>query len=282
MLTAYHGVKIIINIIDKTCLKKYLSLLEIEDSEPSFELLSRIVKAHLIKVPFENISKLLLKQARMNRIPELAEFLQGIEKYNFGGTCYANNYCLYLLLKHLGFDVTLCGADMKNPDVHLISRVKIEGREYIVDGGYAAPFLIPLPIDLSTDYIITLGNEKYFVKPKDEKGRTRVEQHYNGKLQNWYIANSKPRKIEDFSKVIAESYADDAVFMNAVRITRFTENGALVLKNFLFAETNGAETTTLKLTREELPDFIELKFQMPAELVRRALESIKELKDIYN
>ncbi len=27
------------------------------------------------------------------------------------------------LLSHLGFDVMLCGADMKNPDVHLINIV---------------------------------------------------------------------------------------------------------------------------------------------------------------
>ena len=267
--------------VDKSLFKKYLSLLEAEEASPSRELLNKIVKAHLIKVPFENISKLLFKQKGVNNIPKFADFLEGIEKHNFGGTCYTNNYYLCLLLEHLGFDITLCGADMKKPDVHLISRVKINGHEYIVDGGYAAPFLNPLPADLNSDFIISLGNEKYVVKPKDENGKTRVEQHYNGKLQHWYTANTKPRKIEDFSKVIADSYADDAVFMNAVRITRFTENGALVQKNFMFAETNGAETFTVKLNLGELPDFVESKFQMPAELLRQALNSIKELKDIY-
>lgn len=266
---------------DKNLFKKYLALLKVEEAKPSFELLNQIVKAHLTKIPFENISKLLFKQRGMNDIPELAEFLEGIEKYNFGGTCYTNNYYLYLLLKHLGFEITLCGADMKNPDVHLISRVRIEGCEYIVDGGYAAPFLNPLPMDLNTDYVISLGNEKYVVKPKSEDGKTRVEQHYNGKLQHWYTANTKPRKIEEFSKVIEDSYADDAVFMNAVRITRFTENGALILKNFIFAETNSNGTITEKLARDELPDFIEAKFRMPAKLVQQAVNSIKQMKDIY-
>lgn len=260
---------------------KYLALLEVEKTKPSLELLSKIIKSHLIKVPFENISKLLFKQRGMKTIPDFKEFLEGIEKHNFGGTCYTNNYYLYLLLNHLGFDITLCGADMKNPDVHLISRVRIEGLEYIVDGGYAAPFLNPLPTDLNSDHIISLGNEKYVVKPKDEDGKTRVEQHYNGKLQHWYTANSKPRKIEDFSRVIADSYADDAVFMNAIRITRFTEKGALVLKNFMFAEINGTAVIYTKLSRSELPDFIESEFKMPAMLVRQAVNSIKELKEIY-
>lgn len=265
-----------------TLFKKYLTLLGVEEAKPSLELLNKIVKAHLIKVPFENISKLLFKQRGMKTIPDFEEFLEGIEKYNFGGTCYTNNYYLYLLLKYLGFDISLCGADMKNPDVHLIIRVRIDEHEYIVDGGYAAPFLYPLPVDLSTDYVVILGNEKYVIKPKDEDGRTRVEQHYNGKLQHWYTANTKPRKIEDFSRVIADSYADDAVFMNAVRITRFTEKGALVLKNFMFTEINGTTTFYTKLSRNELPDFIESKFQMHVKLVQRAVNSIRELKDIYD
>lgn len=266
---------------DKTLFQKYLTLLGVEEAKPSLELLNKIVKAHIIKVPFENISKLLFKQRGMKSIPDLAEFLEGIGKYNFGGTCYTNNYYLFLILDHLGFDISLCGADMKNPDVHLISRVRIDEHEYIVDGGYAAPFLNPLPADLSTDYVITLGNEKYIVKPKDENGRTRVEQHYNCKLQHWYTAGTKPRKIEDFKKVIADSYDDDAVFMNAVRLTRFTDGGAMVLKNFMFAETNRSGTFTKKLRHDELPDFIEAKFRMPAELVRQAVNSIRELKDIY-
>jgi arylamine N-acetyltransferase len=152
----------------KTHFKKYLSLLEIEEVDPSLELLKKIVKAHLIKVPFENVSKLLFKQQGMTDIPDLKTFLEGIEQYNFGGTCYTNNYYLYLFLEHVGYNIKLCGADMKNPDVHLISIVNIDGHEYIIDGGYAAPFQVPLPADLRTDFIITLGNEKYIVKPKDE------------------------------------------------------------------------------------------------------------------
>jgi hypothetical protein len=52
---------------------------------------------------------------------------------------------------HPGFDVKLCGADLKNTDIHVISMVRINGKEYIVDGGYTAPFLAPLPGDLIKD-----------------------------------------------------------------------------------------------------------------------------------
>jgi len=266
----------------KKLFNKYLELLEVENSEPSFELLGKIVKAHLIKVPFENISKLLYKKQGMNYIPDLPAYLNGIEQYNFGGTCYANNYYLYLLLEHLGFDIKLCGADMKNPDVHLISMVKIDEHEYIVDGGYAAPFLKPLPRDFPGEYVISTGRDKYIIKPKDENGRTKVEQYYDGKLKHWYRAKLQPRKIDEFRKVIEDSYADDAIFMNALRITHFSENGSLVLKNLFLTETNGLESETIEITRKEIPAVVREKFGMPEELVREAVSGLKELRDIYD
>jgi arylamine N-acetyltransferase len=267
---------------NKSLFSKYLTLLGVAESSPSFELLKKIVKSHVIKVPFENVSKLLFKQKGMNDIPDLETFLKGIEKYNFGGTCYSNNYYLYLLLEYIGFDVKLCGADMKNPDVHLISIVKIDDREYIVDGGYAAPFLNPLPIDLTMDYVITLGGEKYIVRPKDENGKTKVEQFSNNKLKHWYTANPQPREIDELRKVISDSYAGNAVFMNAVRISKFSEGGSLVLKNLMFTETDDSKSVTKKLTRNVPPNFVGEKFGMPVNLVKQAITGIKDLRDIYD
>jgi arylamine N-acetyltransferase len=261
---------------------KYLKQLGVDLSEAGFKLLKKIVKAHLIKVPFENISKLLYKKQGMNYIPDLSTYLNGIEKYSFGGTCYSNNYYLYSLLKHLGYSVKLCGADMKNPDVHLISIISIDDREYIVDGGYAAPFFDPLPRDLAADHIINYSKEKYIIKPLDELKRTTVEQYYDGKLQHWYTAKPRQRTLEEFRKVIEDSYSDDAVFMNAIRITKYTEVGSLVLKNLYLTETVDNRISTEKFTLNEIPTVVEESFGIPSSVVKEAISSIKELKDIYD
>lgn len=266
----------------KSLYNKYLKLLKVNEREPTFELLQQIVRAHLIKVPFENISKLLYKKRGLNNIPDLSNYLDGIERYNFGGTCYSNNYYLFTLLKYLGFNIKLCGADMKNPDVHLISIVTINEREYIIDGGYAAPFFNPLPRKLKEDYILGLGREKYIVKPKDEFARTKVEQYYDDKLQHWYIAKPQERNIEDFQKVIEDSYSDDAVFMNAIRITKYNENGTLILRNLLLTEIRGKKSSTKKYSRDEISKVIEDNFKIPSDVARVAISSIKELKDIYD
>src|SRR5512143_789806 len=92
----------------------YLRLLGLRPRVPSLEALTELTGAHLVRVPFENVSKL---------------------------------YYLYRLLENLGYRVRLCGADMSRPDVHLVIVVTVEGHEYVVDGGYGAPFLAPLPRD---------------------------------------------------------------------------------------------------------------------------------------
>jgi len=261
---------------------KYLDLLRIERSEPSFELLHKIIKAHLLKIPFENISKLLYKKRGMNYIPGLRTFLDGIGQYNFGGTCYANNYYLYLLLEHLGFDAKLCGADMKNPDVHLICMVKIDGDEFIADTGYAAPFREPLPRNLREDFIICQGREKYMIKPKDKNGNTKVEQYNDNDLQHWYTAKPQPRKIDEFRKVIADSYADNAAFMNALRIVRFNESGFRSLRNLTLTELNGLDYSRIEIPRDNLPGVINEKFGIPAIIADEALSMLKEFRNIYD
>lgn len=263
----------------KEIFNKYLELLKIEVAEPSFEFLKRIVKAHLIAVPFENISKLYYKQLGMNSIPDLPQYLEGIEKYNFGGTCYSNNFYLYLLLKHLGFKIKLCGADMKNPDVHLISMVNIDDHEFIVDAGYGAPFLEPMPRDLEQDYVIDFGYEKYILKPQNDKGISKLEQYYNGELRHWYVAKPESRKIEEFKKVIEDSYANSAMFMNAILITRFYENGSVVLRNLNLTETTGDKFLSKEILFEDIPKIINTKFGIPVHIVRKAISNLSELKN---
>jgi arylamine N-acetyltransferase len=266
----------------KKLFDKYLELIDVKASFPSFEFLCRIVRAHLLKIPFENVSKLLYKKQGMDDIPDLPTYLNGINKYNFGGTCYTNNYYLNLLLNHLGFNVMLCGADMKNPDVHLINIVTVDGCEFIVDGGYAAPFFEPLPRFLTDDYIINLGPEKFILKPQDKNGLSKLEQYYYGEFKHWYTVKPKPRKIEEFRSVIKSSYSDEAMFMNIFRITRFTENGSLVMRNLQLTEIEGSLINTIEVPRNVLPEIVEEKFLIPAKIVKKALGTLSDFQDTFD
>jgi arylamine N-acetyltransferase len=261
---------------------RYLNILGISRGEPSITALCEVIRTHLTKVPFENISKLLYKKQGLKYIPALSVYLDGIEKFNFGGTCYSNNYYLYLLLKYLGYEVKLCGADMKNPNVHIVSMVKIGGRDFIVDGGYAAPFTEPLPRDLIGNYVITFGDEKYILNPRDESGYSKLEQYYKDELKHGYTAKPQPRKIDEFRNVIEDSYRDDATFMNAVMIAKFYENGSIVLRNLTLIRTDRNKVTTQSIQRDEIAAIVEKYFGIPQQIVDEAVNEILKLKDTWD
>jgi hypothetical protein len=69
-----------------------------------------------------------------------------------------------------------------------------------VDVGYAAPFLVPLPLDLAHDQDIVWGRERYVLKPRDAAGRPRLELHRDGGLRHGYLVNPAPRRIEEFAQ----------------------------------------------------------------------------------
>ena len=263
---------------------RYLGLLGIQRRKPSMDALCELVQAHLLRVPFENVSKLYYKKHQgLRGIPSLELFLDGIERFHFGGTCYSNNYYLYQLLANLGYQNKLCGADMSNPDVHLVSMVNLEKREYLVDVGYAAPFLTPMPRNLTTDYIIILGRERYVLKPQDASGCSRMELYRDGNLNHGYSAKPAPRQIHEFEQVIADSYWEDATFMKALLLARFFPNRSLVIHNLTVIESQGTASSIRTLTgQEELGQVVLEYFGIPEEFTLEAVNGLGQLKDAWS
>ena len=264
--------------------ERYLSLLEVESVSPSLDHLKRLVRAQITRVPFENISKLYFKKTQGAAfIPTLEEHLDGIKRYNFGGTCYANNPYFSELLRHLGYDVTICGADMTRPDVHVVSVVRLEGREYLVDVGYGAPFFEPIARDLDQELEIVFGKNRYVLHPQDGQGRSRMDHFRDGELIHGYVVTPTPRGVDHFAEVIRHSYSNEATFMNVVVVERFFPERSVRFHNLTLTEStpNGATTTQLA-NKEELIQAIERHCGFPGEIIREAIDDIALKADIYN
>jgi len=260
---------------------KYLNILGIQKTAPSFRALKEIIKAQTSKIPFENISKLYYKkQNGLNSFIDFELYLEGIEKYSFGGTCYSINFYLYQLLNWLGYDVKLCGADMKNPDVHLVNIVKTENREFLVDAAYAAPFSEPLPLDSISDFQIICGEDRYVLKPKSLNNRHRVELYRKGKLIHAYSVNPKARDIVEFQQVIADSFDESSTFMNALLLTRFDDEDFIIIHNMTLIESKGRESKYFNLTSmDDLASVIEERFGIPKTIVLESLSNFQMRKD---
>lgn len=263
---------------------RYLAILGVERAKPGLAALRELVAAHLTHIPFENISKLYYRRALgLAGLPDIRLYLEGIEKYHFGGTCYSNNYHFYLLLRSLGYESKLCAADMQNPGVHAVNMITVDGREYLVDTGYAAPFLEPIPRDLQTDYEIRLGRDRYVLQPQDARGYSQLQLFRNGLPRHGYLAKPAAKNIEDFRGVIAASFSADATFLNALLLARFWPGGSTVIHNLSVIESRDEQSTVRELqTREDLIEAIEQHFGMPREIVGEAISQLQMSQDAWS
>jgi len=260
---------------------RYLRLLGIQKQKPNLEYLKEIVRAQVTKIPFENISKLFFKKRlNLKHLIDFELYLDGIEKYSFGGTCYSNNFFLNQLLCWLGYDIKLCGADMKNPDVHIVSVVTIENREFLVDTGYAAPFSEPLPLYLLNDYSINQGYDSYILKPQNNNNRPQIELYRNGELIHGYRVNPQARNIGEFRQVIEDSFKESATFMNALLLTRFDSDDFIIIHNMTIIESYGLVSKKYSLDSvDQLASVIDNRFGIPRTIVLESVEGLQMLKD---
>jgi N-hydroxyarylamine O-acetyltransferase len=264
--------------------RRYLSILGLDPEPPSLESLRRLVRAQIIRVPFENISKLYLKKTRGARcIPSLEEHLDGIEQHRFGGTCYANNPHFAELLCHLGYEVALCGADMSKPDVHVVSVVMIGEREFLVDVGYGAPFFDPMPRDADEDLEIVYGRSRFVLHPQDQQGCSRMDHVRDGELIHGYRVTPVPRTIDHFGEVIRHSYSDEATFMNVVVVERYFDDRAVRFHNLSLTESTPHDAVTTEIAdKDRLAEAITRHCGFPRDIVREAIADIALEADIYS
>lgn len=264
--------------------EKYLKILKISRRDPSIDALTQLVTAHLTTIPFENISKIYYKNNYgLMTIPDFDLYLEGISINNFGGTCYSNNYYLNKLLNYLGYDARLCGVDMTNPDVHIVSIVNIENRDYLVDVGYAAPFFNPIPLDLTEKYKISWGADEYILMPKNKNGYSELKMFRNGQLKHGYTVKPHARFISEFETVINDSFIESATFLNAILLIRFRAKSSVMIHNFSLVETYDLNFRITKLkSKAEIIDNILTHFAIPKDIVEESVNFITNFDNAWN
>jgi arylamine N-acetyltransferase len=262
----------------------YLRVLGVHGAAPARASLDELVRAQATRVPFENISKLYRhKHQGLSGIPSIEVYLNGIERFHFGGTCYANNVHFCRLLCTLGYDAALCGADMPSgEDVHAAITVAVDGRDLLMDVGYAAPFLEPLPRDVGQDVAVRFGRDRYVLRPRDGQGRSRLDMYRDGELIHGYLLKPTPRPIEHFSQAVRDSFRESATFMNAVALVRFSDNDSVAIYNLSIIRSTADSFTIDRLNdREELVRAIEREGGIPVEIARDAIAGLGALRDVH-
>ena len=130
--------------------KAYLERINYHGSLASTaETLRELQVAHLLAVPFENLSI----HAKQPIVLEVEALYTKIVEHRRGGFCYEANGLFAALLRALGFEVTMLSAEVANaeggfsPDFdHMALMVSLEQR-WLVDVGFGDSFREPLLLD---------------------------------------------------------------------------------------------------------------------------------------
>ena len=137
--------------------------------------------------------------------------------------------------------------------------------------------------DLSVDYVINHGADKYTLKPKDENGNSKMELYKDGKLKHGYTAKNKARDISEFNEIIAGSFGNDALFMNSLLLFRNYNNKTLTINNYLLKESAENKTVLKDLSsKEEIIESVVKYFSMPEGIVSQVVNSLNEFRNPWD
>jgi arylamine N-acetyltransferase len=130
--------------------ERYLALLGLEREAPSLEALTRLVRAHVLRVPFENVTALLRRRDQpTGPVPpmDLDGLLDTWERRAGGGICFELAAMFSRLLASLDYELYVMLAQVSLPNGHQAIHVTLEGRRYLVDLGTGGPIFQPIPLD---------------------------------------------------------------------------------------------------------------------------------------
>ncbi len=259
---------------------RYLRLLGCSRQSSPLEALNALVRAHITRVPFENVSKLLLfGREHQGRMTTVEEFLDGMEHHDLGGTCYTCNPFFTDLLQHLGYEAELRSADMNTPHVHSSVRVFLNGRQYHVDVGNAAPFVNAVPLD-ELPYRFSRGEMEWIFDRADD-GRVCCTVFSRGERVHGYQVNEQKQSFEFFRGIIIDSFKPGRTFMSLLRLVRIFPEYTVELKDRTLRVHRGSQTVERTIgNMQEFRRLVNTEFLMPRCPVEQAVEILQTITGI--
>lgn len=206
----------------------YLDWLGVAPGPPDQALLARINRAHLLRVPFENVSKLLWfgeRRPGQPPVPPFSTYLAGMRSRGLGGNCYAVGAALGRLLMALGYQVSWLYA---HPN-HMTVQATLGGRRFVVETCLVSPTFDPIDLDAATPLRCAAGDAELRWLPG--AAGVRIERHQRGTLRQVFELDPRPRPLTWFAPQMEESLRPGTMFMDVLRYHRFTTQGEVSLVN---------------------------------------------------
>ncbi|HBB88391.1 MAG TPA: acetyltransferase [Blastocatellia bacterium] len=209
---------------------------------PTAETLRALQVAHLLTVPFENLSI----HAGQPIVLEDEALFRKIVTNCRGGFCYEANGLFAALLRALGFDVTMLSAGVANaagefgPDFdHMALMVQLDQR-WLVDVGFGDSFLEPLLLDERDEQ--RQGSRAYQIIP-DSNYLVLIRRDEGEEPKAQYRFTLTPHSFADYGEMCRYHQTSPESHFTQGRIcSRATEQGRITLSDmrFLITRSNSA------------------------------------------
>lgn len=219
----------------------YLKRIEYRGSRaPTAQTLRDLQVAHLLTVPFENLS---IHNGETIVLDDNALFTKIVERRR-GGFCYEVNGLFAALLRALGFQVAMLAAGTAkdsgefSPEFdHMTLMVTLE-RRWLVDVGFGDSFLEPLLLDERGEQVQQTG--RYHIV---EAAPYVVLHHRKNDGDDWksqYRFTLEPREFSDYDERCRyQQTSPDSHFTQKRICSRATHEGRITLSDMRLITTSG-------------------------------------------
>jgi arylamine N-acetyltransferase len=225
---------------------RYLALLGLAREAPSLDALTRLVRAHVLNVPFENVTALLRRRnCPTGPVPamDLDGLLDTWERRAGGGICFELAAMFSKLLASLGYDLYVMLAQVSLPNGHQAIHVMLDGNRYLVDLGTGGPIFQPVPLD-DLPFEIRQHGVGYRFRFGDEPDQLLREALIQGE---WTVScrySLRPASDEDRDRGYQNHHVVNASWVTGtLTLTRSTTEAVYALKDSTLTRYTEAEKT---------------------------------------
>jgi len=210
--------------------------------EPTADTLRELQLAHLLTVPFENLS---IHSGEPIVLEENALFAKIVERRR-GGFCYEANGLFAGLLHALGFDVAMLGAGVANsqgefgPNFdHMTLMVTLSDR-WLVDVGFGDSFLEPLLLDSRVEQ--AQGTRAFKIVDDDDDHLILLRRNLDADWEPQYRFTLQPYSFADYEEMCQfHQTSPDSHFAKGRICSRATADGRVSLSEMRLITTTGPE-----------------------------------------
>jgi N-hydroxyarylamine O-acetyltransferase len=229
---------------------------------PDGETLRQLQVAHLLTVPFENLS---IHSGEPIVLDDTALFEKVVSRRR-GGFCYELNGLFAALLRALGFEVVMLSAQVADDEGkpgpefdHMALMVTLD-RRWIVDVGFGDSFLEPLLLDEREAQV--QGNRAYRI---DLDGASFVlsQRTDAGKWQTQYRFTLKPYEYSAYAEMcLHHQTSPESHFTRARICSRATPEGRISISDtrFIVTDAGGHRQERPVSSREEYATVLREQF----------------------